>query len=100
MSKGTQIKVYGKTYQIKAGTSAVDAEALAELVDSKMQELATGAAKASTLDLAVLTALNIAQELFETQQALADERQQNTRRQEDTDRRLNSLEKQVESALT
>lgn len=92
MSPSTQIKVYGKTYQIKTGSTAVDAQELAEYVDSKMQELTKGAGKTSTLDLAVLTALNIAQELFEA-------RQESATREKATAARLETLARQVESAL-
>ncbi len=40
-------------------------EEVAVYVDSRMKELADSYGKTSTLDLAILTALNIAQELME-----------------------------------
>ena len=43
----------------------MDAEEVACYVDSRMRELATARSKTSTLDLAILAALNIAQELLE-----------------------------------
>ena len=43
----------------------MDAEEVAAYVDSRMKELANARSKTSTLDLAILAALNIAQELME-----------------------------------
>ena len=60
-----QITIYGKTYKIKTESSTVKAQELAALVDSKMNKLSKTKGKASTIDLAVLTALNLGQELLE-----------------------------------
>ena len=65
MASGKKIQIYGKTYSLKSSSSEVDAEEVAGYVDSRMRELATARSKTSTLDLAILAALNIAQELLE-----------------------------------
>jgi cell division protein ZapA len=65
MASGKKIQIYGKTYSLKSSSSEVDAEEVAAYVDSKMKELANASSKTSTLDLAILAALNIAQELLE-----------------------------------
>ena len=65
MSSSKKIQFYGKSYSLKSSSSEVDAEEVAGYVDSRMRELATARSKTSTLDLAVLAALNIAQELLE-----------------------------------
>ena len=65
MSSSKKIQIYGKTYNLKSSSSEVDAEEVAGYVDSRMKELATARSKTSTLDLAILAALNIAQELLE-----------------------------------
>ena len=65
MSNSKKIQIYGKTYSLKSSSSEVDAEEVAGYVDSRMRELATARSKTSTLDLAILAALNIAQELLE-----------------------------------
>ena len=65
MSSSKKIQIYGKTYSLKSSSSEVDAEEVAGYVDSKMKELAAASSKTSTLDLAILAALNIAQELLE-----------------------------------
>jgi cell division protein ZapA len=65
MSSSKKIQIYGKTYNLKSSSSEMDAEEVAGYVDSRMRELAAARSKTSTLDLAILAALNIAQELLE-----------------------------------
>ena len=65
MPNSKKIQIYGKTYSLKSSSSEVDAEEVAAYVDSRMKELANVRGKTSTLDLAILAALNIAQELME-----------------------------------
>ena len=65
MASSKKIQIYGKTYSLKSSSSEVDAEEVAAYVDSRMKELANARNKTSTLDLAILAALNIAQELME-----------------------------------
>ncbi|MBI5299430.1 MAG: cell division protein ZapA [Deltaproteobacteria bacterium] len=75
MASTVQIKIYGKTYVVKRTSKQTDLNELARFVDSKMQELSYGAAKTSTIDLAVLTALNIAQELMELKNEINSNRE-------------------------
>jgi cell division protein ZapA len=65
MSNSKKIQIYGKTYSLKSSSSEMDAEEVGCYVDSRMRELAAARSKTSTLDLAILAALNIAQELLE-----------------------------------
>ena len=65
MANSKKIQIYGKTYSLKSSSSEVDAEEVAAYVDSRMKELANVRGKTSTLDLAILAALNIAQELMQ-----------------------------------
>jgi len=59
-----KIKIYGKVYTVKTDPD-VDLEVVADYVDSKMKELSeAGKGRIATADLAVLTALNLAQELM------------------------------------
>jgi len=62
-----KIQIYGKTYNLKSSPGEVATEEVAAYVDSKMHELAEIRSKTPALDLAVLAALNIAQELMELQ---------------------------------
>ena len=65
-----KITIYGKTYSLKSSSSEVSVEEAAAYVDAKMHELAQVRKKTPSLDLAVLAALNIAQELLELQKDL------------------------------
>ena len=67
MASSTQIKIYGKTYNIKSAAFSVDPEEVASFVDAKMRELSMTPGKTSTMDLAILTALNIAHDFLELQ---------------------------------
>ena len=62
-----KIQIYGKTYSLKSSSDQVGMEEVAAYVDTKMRELAEMRSKTSSADLAVLAALNIAQELMELQ---------------------------------
>jgi len=62
-----KITIYGKTYNLKSSSSEVGVEEAAAYVDAKMHELAKAGKKPPSLDLAVLAALNIAQESLQLQ---------------------------------
>ena len=62
-----KIQIYGKTYSLKSSSDQMSMEDVAAYVDAKMRELAVALSKTSSADLAVLAALNIAQELMELQ---------------------------------
>jgi cell division protein ZapA len=67
MATSKAVKIYGRTYNIKSDSASVSAADVAAYVDSKMTELSGARGRTSTMDLAVLTALNIAQDLLESQ---------------------------------
>ena len=96
MASSKKIQIYGKTYSLKSSSSEVDAEEVADYVDSRMKELANVRGKTSTLDLAILAALNIAQELMElkNQAGAKEEAEGETLRQlvEALDRELQGIE--------
>ena len=62
-----KITIYGKTYSLKSSSSEVSIEEAAAYGDAKMHELAGLGKKPPSLDLAVLAALNIAQETLQLQ---------------------------------
>ena len=62
-----KIQIYGRTYSLKSSSDQMNMEEVAAYVDAKMRELAAARSKTSSADLAVLAALNIAQELIELQ---------------------------------
>ena len=88
-----KIQIYGKTYSLKSSSGQVSMEEVAAYVDAKMRELAEVRSKTSTADLAVLAALNIAQELMELQnQTEANDKAQD----EKIGRMLEALEEEIQ----
>ncbi len=94
MTSAKKIQIYGKTYSLKTSSAEVTTEEVAAYVDAKMHELADARSKSSTLDIAILAALNIAQELLELQKLThaSDEAQE-----EKISRLLATLDKELHS---
>jgi cell division protein ZapA len=88
-----KIQIYGKSYSLKSSSDQVRTEEVAAYVDAKMRELAEARSKTSSTDLAVLAALNIAQELMELQnQTEANDKVQD----EKIGRMLEALEEEIQ----
>jgi cell division protein ZapA (FtsZ GTPase activity inhibitor) len=66
-SRSIEVEIYDQKYSIvlKSAISEADFRALAEIVDSRMREIAAVASTPDSLKIAVLTALHLAQELRE-----------------------------------
>ena len=62
-----KIHIYCKTYSLKSSYDQMSMEEVAAYVDAKMHELAGVGKKSLSADLAVLAALNIAQEKLQLQ---------------------------------
>jgi len=58
------VQIFGQTYAVKAGADAGYVEELAAHVDAQMQEVGRAAGAVDSLRVAVLAALNIADECF------------------------------------
>ena len=58
------VQIFGQTYSVKAGADAGYVEELAAHVDAQMQEVSRAAGAVDSLRVAVLAALNIADECF------------------------------------
>jgi cell division protein ZapA len=89
-----KIQIYGKTYSLKSSSDEVRVEEAAAFVDAKMRELAQARSKSSSADLAVLAALNIAQDLMELQKQTDAN---NEAQQEKIGRLLNALEGELQA---
>ena len=88
-----KIQIYGKTYSLKNSSDQVSTEEVAAYVDAKMCELAEVRSKTSSADLAVLAALNIAQELMELQ----NQTETNDKAQDEKiGRMLRTLEREIQ----
>jgi cell division protein ZapA len=58
------VKIYGEAYPLRTGEDEAYATEVARYVDEKMHEVAASGKVVSTTKIAVLAALNIADELF------------------------------------
>jgi cell division protein ZapA len=63
-SQEMKIEIYDQTYNVNSGQSDQYLRELASYVDSKMREVAEATQIADSLKVAVLAALNIADEMF------------------------------------
>lgn len=61
---GTKVEIFGTEYRIKGEANAEYIRRVAAYVDGKMQQLSQASSTASVSKLAILTAINIADELF------------------------------------
>lgn len=94
----TPITIFGKTYHVKAEASA-ELDELARFVDSKIRELAPSQSKTATIDLAVLTALNIAQDLFDVKEGALKSNPKSGPSIRELETQAGSLVKNVEDQL-
>ncbi len=87
-----RIEIYGRTYTVGSEEGEEHIVRLADYVDRKMREISELTSTISSLDIAVLTALNIADEMFKLREqsqvhsSLAEEKVSNL---------LNLLEQEV-----
>lgn len=61
----TEVSIFGSTYSISGETDPEYIQRLAKYVDSKMNELSSSLSGANAQKLAILAALNIADEFFQ-----------------------------------
>jgi len=71
--KVVHVEVHGQRYPIKTALEPAYVQELAAYVDRKMQLAAEASPSSDTLGLAVLTALNLADEVFRARSQRADE---------------------------
>jgi cell division protein ZapA len=58
------VEIFGQSYALKAGAEPGYVESLGAFVDRQMREVSRGAGTVDSVRIAVLAALNIADELF------------------------------------
>jgi cell division protein ZapA len=75
-SSTIHVEIFGQTYTVKAGTDPGYVEELAAHVDAQMHEVGKAAGAVDSVRVAVLAALNIADECFRLRRQVreADER--------------------------
>jgi cell division protein ZapA len=70
----TAVEIFGSVYQVRGRDDTGYLQSLADLVDRKMREVAQQAGTADTARIAILAALNLADELFRIQRRQEGER--------------------------
>ena len=63
--KGVQVEIFGQTYSLRADADEEHVRKVADLVDLKMREVADGSHSVSTLQIAVLAAMDLASDLLQ-----------------------------------
>jgi cell division protein ZapA len=63
------VQIFGQIYALRADADEEHVKKVADLVDSKMREVAAGSQSVSTLQIAVLAALDIASEFLQSDTA-------------------------------
>ena len=67
-----QVEIFGQTYSVKAGSDAAYVTRLAAFVDEEMKDVSRASGAVDSLRVAVLAALNLADEIFRQRQQDAD----------------------------
>jgi cell division protein ZapA len=84
------VEIFGQRLGLRADGDASRLQELAGFVDSRMREVADRSSSVDTVKIAVLTALNIADELFQERESDQDSRQK--RMEEQAERLVLKLE--------
>ncbi len=63
MTSAVEVEIFGATYHLRSDHQSEQLKQLAGLVDSRMRDVATQSATVDTTKVAILAALNIAEEL-------------------------------------
>ncbi len=94
MSTRTAVEIFGRRFELRATDSGEHLMELAGYVDGRMRELAEVSPNVDTAKLAVLAALNIADELFRERQTEPGTRTERVRQ------RLEGLITRIDDVLT
>lgn len=72
MESKVKVKIYGNTYSIQGDTSPEYILHLAEYVNDRMENISRNISNSNPLQIAILAALNIADEYFQLQEIKGD----------------------------
>lgn len=92
MTKTIDVEIYGQRYTIRGDADDAYIRRLANFVDDHMKHLAEGMKTATPSKLAVLTAINLAHQLFESEKKRAQG-------EADVDRRMVNLMQSIEEQM-
>jgi cell division protein ZapA len=92
LTKTTDVEIYGQRYAIRGDADDAYIRKLAGFVDGQMRQLAEGLNTTTPSKLAVLTALNLAHQLFEAEK-------NRVQGEADVERRMTSLMESIEEQV-
>lgn len=92
MTKTIDVEIYGQRYAIRGDADDAYIRRLAHFVDDQMKRLAEGMKTATPSKLAVLTAINLAHQLFESEK-------KRTQGEADIERRMETLMDSIEEQM-
>lgn len=92
MTKTIDVEIYGQRYAIRGDADDAYIRRLAHFVDDHMKHLAEGMKTATPSKLAVLTAINLAHQFFESEKKRAQG-------EDDIDRRMETLMESIEEQM-
>jgi cell division protein ZapA len=93
------VEIFGQTYAVKSGGDPGYVEALARSVDEQMKEVSRASGAVDSLRVAVLAALNLADECRRLHRELEDARGETRAAGTQADDRLARLAKTLDAAL-
>ncbi|HET6349406.1 MAG TPA: cell division protein ZapA [Candidatus Krumholzibacteria bacterium] len=72
-NQATSVEILGREYRIRSAADAAYIREVARYVDAKLREVAPGASSQAPDRVAILAAMNIADELFQLRRASTEE---------------------------
>jgi cell division protein ZapA len=97
--KLVHVEIFGQTYAVKAGSDPGYVEALARSVDEQMKEVSRASGAVDSLRVAVLAALNLADECQRLRREVEDARRETRAVDTRADDRLAGLARTLDAAL-
>ncbi len=94
--QNVQVEIFGYTYSMRAGTDPAYVKDLAAYVDAQMREIARAGGAVDSVRIAVLAAMNIADELFQARNTAGVARADI---EKDLQTKAQALARQLSSAL-
>jgi cell division protein ZapA len=70
--RSVEVEIFGQRYTLKSEYPEAQVKQVADYVDGKMREVAKGTASVDSLHIAILTALNIAQDYLQEKGSQAE----------------------------
>jgi len=98
-AKLVHVEIFGQTYAVKAGSDPSYVEALARFVDEQMKDVSRASGAVDSLRVAVLAALNLADECQRLRREVEEARRETRAAGAHADDRLAGLAKKLDAAL-